>query len=139
MRVTRKTDAALRALMGLADSNIRKATPLPVLAKQAGITIPFMQQVLFNLRKAGLVKGERGRVGGYILARPPRKISVGDVIRAIQGVVAPSKCSVTGEKPICGRGYCAIRPVWVAVRKATERIVDSVSVEDLRRRERRRA
>ena len=138
MWVTRKADAAIRALMGLSDKNTRKAIPLPVLAKQANISIPFLQQVLFDLRRAGLVRGERGRVGGYVLARSGRNISVGDVLRAIQGNVAPSQCSVGKARPLCGRGYCSIRPVWMAVRKATERVVDNVSVEELHRRERRR-
>ena len=124
--------------MGLSDRNARKAIPLPTLAKQANISVPFLQQVLFDLRKAGLVKGERGRIGGYILARSGKKISVGDVMRAIQGNVAPSQCSTDKTKPLCGRGYCAIRPVWMAVRKATERVVDNVSVAELHVRERRR-
>jgi len=124
--------------MGLSDKNARKAIPLPVLAKQANISVPFLQQVLFDLRKAGLVKGERGRIGGYVLARSGKKISVGDVLRAIQGSVAPSQCSTERAKPLCGRGYCAIRPVWLAVRKATENVVDNMSVEVLHRRERRR-
>jgi Rrf2 family protein len=138
MWVTRKADAALRALMGLSDRNERKAIPLPVLARQANISIPFLQQVLFDLRKAGLVKGERGRIGGYVLARSGKNITVGDVLRAIQGTVAPSQCSTESAKPLCGRGYCSIRPVWMAVRKATERVVDNISVEELHRRERRR-
>jgi len=138
MWVTRKADAAIRALMGLSDKSTRKAIPLPILAKQANISIPFLQQVLFDLRKAGLVKGERGRIGGYILARSAKDISVGDVLRAIQGSVAPSQCSTEKSKPLCGRGYCAIRPVWMAVRKATERVVDNISVDELHRRERRR-
>ena len=138
MWVTRKADAAIRALMGLSDKSTRKAIPLPILAKQANISIPFLQQVLFDLRKAGLVKGERGRIGGYILARSGKDISVGDVLRAIQGSVAPSQCSTEKSKPLCGRGYCAIRPVWMAVRKATERVVDNISVDELHRRERRR-
>jgi len=124
--------------MGLSDKSTRKAIPLPILAKQANISIPFLQQVLFDLRKAGLVKGERGRIGGYILARSGKDISVGDVLRAIQGSVAPSQCSTEKSKPLCGRGYCAIRPVWMAVRKATERVVDNISVDELHRRERRR-
>lgn len=138
MWVTRKADAALRALMALSDRNERQAVPLPALARQANISIPFLQQVLFDLRKAGLVRGERGRIGGYLLARSGRNISVGDVLRAIQGSVAPSQCSTEKARPLCGRGYCAIRPVWMAVRKATERVVDNVSVEELHRRERRR-
>lgn len=141
MRVTRKADAAVRALMGLENLRVtgRKPASLTALGKQTGIPIPFLQQILFSLRKARLVRGVRGRHGGYEIRKPADRITIGTVLRAIQGEVAPTDCSKPGGKPICGRGFCAIREVWKAVAKSTERVVDRVSVGELMRRELRRS
>lgn len=139
MRVTRKADAAIRVLMGLAAAEEagERPVPLPRLGKRTSISGPFLQQILFCLRKARLVQGMRGRIGGYALAKPAGRITAGDVLRAIQGSVAPTDCSVEGHKPICGRGFCAIRQVWLRVHRETGRIVDRVTVKELMKKEKR--
>lgn len=129
MHISAKVDYAVRTLVEIA-----AADTVPVKAEHlAGAqTIPhkFLEAVLGDLRRAGMVNSRRGPDGGYWLARPPEEIAVADVIRAVEGPLA----SVRGERPeeIEYEGAAKpLRDVWIAVRVNLRAVLESVTVADI--------
>jgi len=134
VRVTRRADAALRAMQALAGARLDARAVLPVreLARRSGVPAPFLQQVLLGLRRGGVVASRGGRYGGYRLARPAAAISVGEVLRTAQPDLGPMPCAARGARGACAdEAGCRARPVWVRVRRATERIVDGITLAEL--------
>ncbi|MGE5690305.1 MAG: RrF2 family transcriptional regulator [Pseudomonadota bacterium] len=129
MRVSAKTDYALRAMAELA-----AAPPGPVkgerLASAQGIPLKFLENILTDLRRAGLVATQRGAEGGYRLARPADAIALADVIRAVDGPLA----NVRGERPdtVTYTGAAApLHDVWLAVRTNLRAVLETVTLADL--------
>jgi Rrf2 family protein len=131
MRVSAKTDYALRAAVELAAA---EDTGAPVkgerLATSQSIPLRFLENILLQLRHAGLVESRRGAEGGYRLARPAAEISLADVIRAIDGPLA----GVSGARPetLAFAGPSEpLRDVWIAVRAALRGVLETVSLADV--------
>lgn len=103
-------------------------------ARIQGISQGYLEQVTATLRRAGLLISRRGAAGGYALAREPEAITVGDVIRVLEGEIIPMTC-VTDERAgdlACARkGRCATRDVWLTVRVQLEKTLDSTTLADL--------
>jgi Rrf2 family protein len=119
-------------------------------ARGEGISEKYLGQIIMPLKAAGLVVSQRGTHGGYSLARPPREITVKDVVTAIEGPVAPVPCAAADaiEPERGGRGVdaccprretCVTRKVWVALRQDIESSLDSVTLLDLAREAREAA
>jgi Rrf2 family protein len=128
MRITAKADYAVRAALELA------AAGGPVkgdaLASAQRIPLKFLENILIDLRNAGIVRSQRGPEGGYWLAKPASSISVADVIRAVEGPLA----SVRGESPEELEYVGAAEPlqhVWVALRANLRGVLESVTLEDV--------
>lgn len=132
MKITFKGDYALKTILDLAlhyDGN--SVVTIHDLAKQADIPIKFLEQVLLDLKRGGFVESKRGKVGGYLLAKPPAQIKLGDVIRFMEGPVGPIACvekEYTGCKDL---RKCVFRNIWAEVAKATSNIIDKLTFEDL--------
>ena len=131
MRVSAKADYAVRAAVALAgssdDSSPVKGT---VIAKGQGIPLRFLENILGELRHAGIVQSQRGSDGGYWLARTPDDITVAEIIRAVEGPLA----SVRGERPedLEYRAEAApLRSVWVALRANIRQVLESVTLADI--------
>lgn len=129
MRVSAKVDYALRACLELA-----AAPPGPVkgerVATAQSIPAKFLENILLDLRQAGLVASRRGAEGGYWLAKPAEEISVADVIRAVEGPIA----SVRGERPdgLAYEGVAApLKDVWLELRTAMRGVLAETSLADL--------
>ena len=95
---------------------------------------PYLEQLVISLREAGLVRSTRGARGGYELARPPEDIRMGEVLRALEGPIAPMICA--SEDPthaaLCERtGFCNVNHLWLTVRRAISGALDSISLADL--------
>ena len=130
MRVSAKTDYALRAAVELAAAP--EGTPVKGerLATSQSIPLRFLENILAELRHAGLVRSQRGSEGGYALARPAGEITVADVIRAVEGPLA----SVRGEAPedvAYGGAAQPLQDVWIAVRAALRNVTEHVTLADL--------
>lgn len=111
--------------------------PLAVrtIAERQGISGDYLEQVISPLRKAGLVNSVRGASGGYELAKEPDRITVGDVIRILEGPIAPVDCVSRVRAPSCQRAdNCIAREVWEGLRDQIEQYVDSVTLADLCKR-----
>ena len=128
MRVTAKVDYALRALVELAaDGGIVKGDRL---AQAQKIPVKFLENILAELRRAGLVGSQRGAEGGYRLQKPAGEISVADVIRAVEGPLA----DVHGTPPerLDLPGVAApVKEVWLATRAALRSVLEVVTVGDI--------
>jgi Rrf2 family protein len=133
VRVTAKVDYALRALAELA-----RAGPGPTkgeaLAHAQDISLKFLENIMLELKHAGLVETRRGAEGGYSLARPPERITLADVIRALEGPLA----NVRGIPPqdLAYDGPAVLlRDLWVAVRANLRAVLEHVTLDHLRRGE----
>jgi Rrf2 family protein len=129
VRISAKTDYAVRAAAELAAAGDGPVKGEALAGAQA-IPLKFLENILTDLRRAGIVRSQRGADGGYWLAKPAGEISVADVIRAVDGPLA----SVRGEPPedIAYAGAAeALREVWFAVRANTRAVVEQVTLADL--------
>jgi Rrf2 family protein len=134
--LTQKAKYGLRALSVLAAEQGRRATmPIGELADRGHVPHKFLEAILLDLRRHGFVDSRRGKAGGYTLARPAAAISVGDIIRAIDGPLAPIPCaSLTAYRPCADcpdPQACAIQRLMRRVRDATAEVLDGTSLQDL--------
>jgi len=130
MRVSAKTDYALRAAVELAAAEGEGPVKGERLATSQAIPLRFLENILLQLRHAGIVESRRGADGGYRLARPAAEVTLADVIRAIDGPLA----GVSGARPetlsFPGRAE-PMRDVWVAVRAALRSVLEHVTLADV--------
>jgi len=130
MKITFKGDYALKALLDLS-INYGKPQAIEEIAKRQDIPAKFLEQILLWLKKGGFVKSIRGKKGGYLLAKDPKAITMGQAVRYIEGPVEPIAC--VGHKETCSySGRCALRDVFSEIGKYTAAKVDSVTFADLR-------
>ena len=130
MRVSAKTDYALRAALELAAAPDDKPVKGERIATAQAIPLRFLENILMQLRHAGLVDSRRGAEGGYRLARPATEVTLADVIRAIDGPLA----GVSGVRPEA-LGFNGVaepmRDVWIAVRASLRGVLEQVTLADV--------
>ncbi len=130
MRISAKADFAVRAAIELAAAPDGNAVPPERIATSQGVPLNFLENILSDLRIAGIVRSQRGADGGYRLAREPERISIADIIRAVEGPLA----TVRGGRPEDAEypGPASQLPrVWIAVRKNLRSVVEQVTVADV--------
>jgi Rrf2 family protein len=130
MKITYKGDYALKAVLDLALHKGQIVT-IADLARRAEIPVKFLEQVLLELKRGGFVESRRGKVGGYTLVKSPSLITVGDVIRFIEGQVDPIACVDKGYKGCADIYKCVFKPLWVDIAKSISLVIDTVTFEDL--------
>jgi Rrf2 family protein len=130
VRVSAKTDYAIRAALELAAAE--DATPVKGerIATAQSIPLRFLENILMQLRHAGLVESRRGADGGYRLAKPPEDVTLADVIRAIDGPLA-GVSGVRPERLEFGGAAEPMREVWIAVRAALRGVLEQVTLADV--------
>lgn len=135
MKVTYKGDYSLKAILSLALHYNKGVLPIQELAKKGDIPFKFLEQILLTLKKGGFVESKRGVDGGYFLARPPETITVGEVIRFIEGPIEPVTCANKDSYEKCKDfPYCVFKDIWNQVYMATSLVVDTVTFAELVRR-----
>ncbi|MDG4764741.1 Rrf2 family transcriptional regulator [Solwaraspora sp. WMMD406] len=129
MFVSARSDYALRAMLSIAaePSNLVKASTL---AEQQGLPMSFLQGILLDLRRTGLLHSHRGGLGGYQLTRPATEITVGEVLRALTGSLTTVRGLPATAATYAGAAT-GLREVWIAVNEAIEGVVDDISLADL--------
>jgi Rrf2 family protein len=131
MKITHKGDYALKAVLDLAIHYNEGLVTIQAIAKRIDAPSKFLEQVLLELKRGGFIESRRGKVGGYMLSKAPKDITLGDIVRFVDGPLEPIAC-VSPDYCDCGDLYkCAFRPIWQKVFKATSDIVDHVTFEDL--------
>lgn len=132
--LSRKAKYALRALSVLAQAQPEQLQAR-VIAQQAAVPEKFLETILVELKRAGLVSSRRGSDGGHSLARPASQIMVGEIVRVIDGPIAPIRCaSVTAYQPCADcidPDACALRLLMGDVREAMSSVIDHRSLQQL--------
>jgi Rrf2 family protein len=132
--LSQKTKYALRALLMLAEGPPEELVLIQDIADRQKVPRKFLELILLELKRHGFVHSQRGRSGGYLLARPAGSISFGQVVRAMDGPIAPLPCaSVTGYRRCADcvdERTCAIRKVMRSVRDAMAEILDRTTLAD---------
>ena len=133
MRVSAKGEYALQALLDLARQGTEGLRPIQEIAARQGIPQRYLEQVLLQLKRAGFLDSRRGSAGGYRLARPAAEVTVGAVLRAVEGSVAGAEPRRGGRQDR-GDHRGDLVDLWQEVADAVSAVVDGVTIEDLRRR-----
>jgi len=130
MRISAKADYALRAALEMAAAGEDEPVKGDRLAESQGIPLQFLEHILLELKHAGLVRAKRGAAGGYWLARAPERITLADVIRAVEGPLANIH-----EEPPEDLHYPGpaerLRDIWVAVRANLRAVLENVTLADV--------
>lgn len=133
MRLSAKVEYGVRAMAILAIHYQGDPVPLRQIAEQEQISLKFLEQIFPDLRRAELVTSVRGSRGGYRLIHPPEEISVGDIVRAVEGPITPVNCLAEGDDDSCchRRGACLTRQVWARLRDKINDVLDDVTLDEL--------
>src|SRR3712207_6541965 len=130
MRISAKVDYAMRAMTELAAAPTARPVKAERLAEAQGIPQRFLNNILQDLRRAGLVESHRGPEGGHLLARPAGEITVADVIRAADGPLG-AVAGIPPESTTYTGAAARMRETWVAARASVRRVLEHVTVEDI--------
>ena len=133
MKLSKKSEYGLRALLDLAAHSDEGAVRLKDLADRNNIPIKFLEQIFLTLRNAGVVRSQVGARGGYMLSRPSEEITLGEVIRTLDGTIAPVGCvsKIAYEPCTCpDERTCPLRAAMNQVRDAIVAVVDYTSLAD---------
>ncbi|HEX3708017.1 MAG TPA: Rrf2 family transcriptional regulator [Mycobacteriales bacterium] len=130
MRISAKSDYAVRAMAELAAGGEQGAVKAEQIAVAQDIPLNFLLGILRELRNAHLVRSQRGREGGYVLSRPAAEITLADVIRAVDGPLANVRDLSLTELSYPGAAE-SLRDVWMAVRGSLREVLENVTVADL--------
>jgi Rrf2 family protein len=120
MRLSAKSEYAIKAVLDLAMQPETGLVPIQDIAMRRGIPQRYLEQVLLSLKRAGLVRSKRGSAGGYHLTRPPETITVGDVVRAVEGAGAFE--ALAGRRP--SRDGQDLVELWAEISDAVSSVVD---------------
>lgn len=131
MAITQKCQYALRAIYELAKRGEALPCKIGSIAEVQNIPVRFLENILSSLKSAGFVDSARGKDGGYFLAKSADEITVGEVIRFIQGPLGPVECSDGAADDCQLYEDCVFRPLWDKARTALEEVYDGTTIADL--------
>lgn len=131
MKFSTRSRYALRLMAELARCAPGKPLSLKEISERQQLSLKYLEQIVTPLARAGLVKSERGSQGGYHLVKAPSEYTAGEILRAIEGSVAPIPCleSEVNACPLCDQ--CFTLPFWTGLDEVINRYMDSVTLEDL--------
>lgn len=133
MKLSSRGRYGVRAMFELALHYNGGSIPLRTVAEKQAISENYLEQLISSLRKAGLVKSTRGAQGGYMLAKEPEQITVGDIVRVLEGPIAPVEC--VGEdncSDVCQKAdECVSKMVWEKLRDKINEVLDETTLADM--------
>lgn len=130
MKLSARSRYAARLLLDLAQARGQGPVRASILAANTGISVQFIEQILRPLKKAGFIRSMRGATGGHLLRRDPETITLGDVVRTMEGPVAITRCC-TGPATCDRADDCRTRSAWAQVSRVLERELDAITLADL--------
>ena len=138
MKLTYKGDYALKAILDLClHAHDGQVVPLTDIARRQDIPMPFLEQIMLILKKAGYVQSKAGKGGGFLLLKRSEDITLGKIIQLIEGPIEPIACGVKDGSSGCAEeGRCAFQEVWLRVTHAISGIVDTATFAQIMRRTR---
>ena len=134
MFVSQKCQYALRALFELAKRQGKEPVRIADVAEAQAIPIRFLEVILGELKQGRFVESRRGKAGGYMLAVPPNQVTVGDVVRFVEGPLGPVSCLEENGAPdgLCPlHGDCVFLSMWGRAQSAVAQVYDTTSLQDL--------
>ena len=132
MRLSRKGEYALRAMTYLALNYDKTPVQIHEISRREKIPEKFLEQILLQLKRAGLLDSRRGVHGGYVLLKPPKKISLADIIRTIDGALAPLGCVSKWAHVRCpDERSCGLRAVMLDLRNVVARMLEGITLEEV--------
>ena len=132
MKISTKGRYGLRALIDLAQYSEIEPVSINSIAMRQGISERYLEQLMTLLKKAGLIKSIRGAGGGYVLAKDMNDISVGDVLRALEGNLETVECTAYSTEDSCeAAGGCVTKYVWQRINESINRTVDEINLKQL--------
>lgn len=132
MKLSTKGRYGLKAMLDLAIHGQNGHIALNSIAERQHISEYYLEQLIAILRKAGLVESMRGAQGGYMLAKPAQEITVGDILRTLEGSLAPVDCVMEDKKIECSQAdYCVTKSIWLKIRDSINKVVDNITLQDL--------
>jgi Rrf2 family iron-sulfur cluster assembly transcriptional regulator len=134
MELTRKGEYAIRGILYLAQQPPGKVSLLSDIAEATDAPQTFLAKIFQSFAKLGIVNSYRGTGGGFVLARPAAKITLREVVEAVEGPIMPNRCLISDNS--CARGKeCNVHPVWGKVQEQVIAILDGVTIEELARKQ----
>lgn len=137
MIVSTKGRYALRVMIDLAEQNREAYVPLKEIAKRQNISQKYMEGIMTILSKNNFIEAIHGKGGGYRLNRSPEDYKVGDILRLIEGTLAPVACLECGAEPCERASACRTLPMWQKLDEMISGYLNDVSIADLMRNEMR--
>ncbi|MDD3963600.1 MAG: Rrf2 family transcriptional regulator [Synergistaceae bacterium] len=131
MAISQKCQYALRAIYELALHQDEGPCKIGAIAEAQSIPVRFLENILNSLKGADIVDSARGKEGGYYLLKPADSITVGEVIRFVQGPLGPVECTSRIDDDCDFYSDCVFRPLWDKAREALERVYDGTTFQDL--------
>ncbi len=131
MKISTKGRYALRLMLDLAVYGGGSYIPLKVVSERQEISIKYLEQLITVLSRGGFVLSSRGAQGGYKLAKPAGQYTVGDILRLMEGSLAPVTCLEQPENTCPRVEQCVTLAVWKQVQQAVENVVDNITLADL--------
>lgn len=132
MKISTKGRYGLRAAIDLAINASEQAVSISEIALRQQLSESYLEQLMAKMRKADIVKSVRGAQGGYVLAHPAKEISVGDVLRSLEGDLRPVDCSALSNNGGCsGADLCITKYVWSRIDESINDTVNSITLQDL--------
>ena len=129
MRLSRKADYALRVLFTLVEKQGNGPLSMNQLAKENDVSKRFLEHIMLDLKEQGWVASSPGRNGGYVLAQAPDRITMGQVVRHFDGLMAPIGCVSVSQNEPCSQAYrCRFRRVLLEIRNITARHLDNLTL-----------
>lgn len=138
MKISTRGRYAVRVMLDLALHNCGECIKVKDIARRQGISEKYLEQIIAVLNKAGYVKSVRGARGGYRIAKEPKDYTVGMILRLTEGSMAPVACLEENADECERCDTCETLEVWKELYKAINQVIDSVTLEDLLEKRRRR-
>ena len=132
MRLSTKGRYGLKAMFQLALQYGEGPIPLNNVAQEQKISENYLEQLVATLKKNGFLESVRGAQGGYYLSKSPNEITVGNILRALEGDIAPADCVIDRDEISCERAeYCVTKLVWEKIKDSIDDVVDSITLQDM--------
>lgn len=129
MWLSTKTRYGLKAIYEIGINFNKNPVPLSIIAEKHEISLSYLEQIIALLKKAGIIKSTRGPQGGYSLKKPPETISIGEIIRALEGSYAPTECVERNEKCFYA-SECITHSVFTKINDSISQVVDNMTLKD---------
>lgn len=132
MKLSTRGRYGLKAMFQLGLYSGEGPIPLKQIADKQNLSESYLEQLFSVLRKEGLINSVRGAQGGYMLSRKPREITVGQVLRCLEGDMAPSDCVMEADGFECSReDECVTKLVWIKIKDSVDEVIDSITLQDM--------